>query len=279
MSIEENKPYCCPFRYITGLVPLINGWPDGIFPGGSDMWTIYDVKQNGKAAMRRNYWKAVLTALVLGLVTGGIGGNTINLRYNAEHISGGVPESFEEAMDFFSGNLPLFLPIFASIAGAGMIIAILISLFLFSPVEVGCERYFIINRVQDANLGEMGHTFSNGYINVVKTMFLKNLFTLLWSLLLIIPGIIKAYEYRMIPYILAENPNMDSDEAFRLSKEMMDGEKWNAFVYDLSFIGWYILSAFTAGILAVFYVAPYKACSDAELYASLRDRLFGRAAY
>ena len=241
------------------------------------MWTIYDVKQNGKLAMKRNYWKAVLAALVLGFVTGQLGGNSLNLRFNGEHLTGGLPEGLEETVDYFAGNMMTFLPIFGAIAGAGAIVSILVSLFLMSPVEVGCERYFIINRVQEANLSEIGHTFSNGYINVVKTMFFRGLFTFLWTLLFVIPGIVKAYEYRMIPYILAENPNMDSDEAFRLSKEMMDGEKWNAFVYDLSFIGWYILSAFTMGILAVFYVSPYKACADAELYASLRDRLFGRS--
>lgn len=106
-------------------------------------------------------------------------------------------------------------------------------------------------------------------MNVVKIMFCRGLFTLLWSLLFIIPGIIKAYEYRMIPYLLAENPDMDMSEAFARSKEMMMGNKWEAFVLDLSFIGWYFLSAFTCGILSIFYVKPYVQLTNTELYVAL----------
>ena len=60
--------------------------------------------------------------------------------------------------------------------------------------------------------------------------------TFLWSLLLIIPGIVKSYEYRMIPYLLADHPEMSKDEAFAASKAMIDGNKWDAFVLDFSFI-------------------------------------------
>ena len=73
-------------------------------------------------------------------------------------------------------------------------------------------------------------------------MFLKGLFQGLWSLLFVIPGIIKSYEYRMIPYILSENPNISRKRAFEISKQMMKGNKWDTFVLDLSFIGWQILS-------------------------------------
>ena len=76
-----------------------------------------------------------------------------------------------------------------------------------------------------------------------------NLFIALWTLLLIVPGIIKSYEYRMVPYILAENPGMNRKEAFAISKRMMTGKKWATFVLDLSFFGWIFLSIFTCGIL------------------------------
>ena len=90
-------------------------------------------------------------------------------------------------------------------------------------------------------------------------------------MLFVIPGIIKHYSYRLVPYILSESPDMDTEEAFRLSMEMMDGNKWDAFVLDLSFLGWEILSGITMGILGLFYVHPYRACTNAELYAVLRD--------
>ncbi|MDE7258353.1 MAG: DUF975 family protein, partial [Lachnospiraceae bacterium] len=145
------------------------------------------------------------------------------------------------------------------------------------PLVVGAQRFFVVSHYQKAELGELGYAFSNSYMNVVKTMFLKALYVFLWSLLLVIPGIIKGYEYRMIPYILAENPGIDTKEAFAMSKQMMDGNKWNAFVLDLSFLGWIILSVFTCGILAVFYVNPYIYMTDAELYVALKEITFGNA--
>lgn len=105
-------------------------------------------------------------------------------------------------------------------------------------------------------------------------MFLRGLFTGLWSLLFVIPGIIKHYEYLMIPYILAENPGMDRQEVFAISKRMMMGQKWNVFVLDLSFIGWRLLEGITLGIVGVFYVEPYYQATMAELYAYNRNMAY-----
>ena len=103
------------------------------------------------------------------------------------------------------------------------------------------------------------------------TMFMMNLKIFLWSLLFIIPGIIKAYEYRMVPYILAEHPEMSYSEVLEASSRMMDGQKMNAFILDLSFIGWEILSSITAGIVGIFWVNPYYYSTDAELYLELSE--------
>ena len=110
----------------------------------------------------------------------------------------------------------------------------------------------------------------------MKTLFLRDLYIILWSLLFIIPGIIKGYSYMLVPYILAEEPAMDNKEAFRLSREMMDGNKWHAFCLDLSFIGWHILNVFTFGLLGIFYVKPYQATASAEMYIAIRDHFMGR---
>ena len=102
-------------------------------------------------------------------------------------------------------------------------------------------------------------------------MFFRDLYTILWTVLFIIPGIVKAYEYRMIPYILGENPNMEMSEVFAMSKQMMTGNKWKAFVLDLSFILWEILGACTLGILSIFYVGPYRCLTCAGLYQALKE--------
>ena len=139
------------------------------------------------------------------------------------------------------------------------------------------RRYFMDSAVmqQSAGIGRIFFAFGGGnYLNVVKTMFLKGLFEGLWSLLLVIPGIYKHYEYYMIPYLLADNPEMDRHEAFRLSKEMMDGNKFNTFVLELSFIGWYLLGILLCCIGGIF-VNPYYEMTFVELYWVLRDQVMG----
>lgn len=118
-------------------------------------------------------------------------------------------------------------------------------------------------------MGELLNSFRNGYFNTAKIMFCKGLYTTLWSLLFIIPGIIKAYEYSMIPYLLAENPNMSKQEAFAISKELMDGNKFNAFVLDLSFILWNFVGALAFGLPGIFFVNPYVQLTNVELYVKL----------
>ena len=94
--------------------------------------------------------------------------------------------------------------------------------------------------------------------------------TLLWLFLFIVPGLIKAYEYSMIPYLLAENPNITTDEAFSLSKQMTTGQKMDLFVLDLSFLGWIILGLICCGI-GILFVLPCPQATKAEVYLTLRD--------
>ena len=151
-----------------------------------------------------------------------------------------------------------------------MSVVILLDVFICNPIEVGCKRFYVRNLNESAQVGNVGFAFDNHYKNITKTMFFRDLYTILWTMLFIIPGIVKSYEYQMIPYLLAENPQMSREQAFAESKRMMSGQKWRAFVLDLSFIGWNILSAITLGILGIFYVQPYMDATHAALYEALR---------
>lgn len=164
------------------------------------------------------------------------------------------------------GAIAAFIGFFVLIIAA---VGILLKAFLLNPLQGGISRFFVRNLNTKAEIRELAYCYDHGYLNTVKTLFLKELFTFLWSLLFIIPGIIKAYQYRMIPYILAEHPEMPCSEVFEKSKQMMQGQKWNAFVLDLSFIGWEILSLLTLGILGIFYVDPYRCMTNAALYEAL----------
>ena len=92
----------------------------------------------------------------------------------------------------------------------------------------------------------------------------------LWTLLLVVPGIVKAYEYSMIPYILAEDPSTSLNDAFAKSKELTKGQKMDLFVLDLSFIGWWILGTILCGIGNIF-VDPYYQAASAEVYVALKS--------
>ena len=150
------------------------------------------------------------------------------------------------------------------------VISFVMDVFLFKPIEFGCKRFFRKNLDEPAKLSNIVFAFSSHYKNIIKTAFFYNLFIFLWSLLFVIPGIIKSYSYRLVPYIMGENPDMNWRQALDESARLMRGNKWRAFVYDLSFLGWGILSALTLGILGAFYVNPYKNSSDAALYEAIR---------
>lgn len=163
-----------------------------------------------------------------------------------------------------------FILVFLVIFVVAFAIAFAISAFLLNPLELGCKRFFLRNLNMKAEVKEVCFSFDHSYMNIVKTLFFRDLYTFLWSLLFIIPGIVKAYEYQMIPFLLAEQPDMPKEQAFAISRQMMKGQKWKAFVLDLSFLGWSILSMFTLGILGLFYVNPYKYSTKAALYETLR---------
>jgi len=112
--------------------------------------------------------------------------------------------------------------------------------------------------------------FKTNIGNNIIAGLLVSLYTFLWSLLFVIPGIVKAYSYSMTYYIMAENPNMTPSQAIEESKRLTDGFKWYLFVLDLSFIGWHLLSGLTCGILDAFYVGPYVRNAKTEYYEALK---------
>ena len=159
----------------------------------------------------------------------------------------------------------------------GLIIMAIISyaftIFIADPLIVGGKRYFLKARTsKEAKVSILRDIFKKGrWINVVQIMFLRNIYNALWYFTIIF-GVIKTYEYRMIPYIIAENPNIERKKAFKLSKQMMKGNKWKTFILDLSFFGWNFLSVLTFGLLSILYVNPYNSATFAELYNILRTK-------
>ncbi|MDE5565296.1 MAG: DUF975 family protein, partial [Oscillospiraceae bacterium] len=154
-----------------------------------------------------------------------------------------------------------------------MAIAFTISAFLGNVVRVGQCKYFYEARNGRQDFNNLFANFKGGkYMATVKTMFYQMLYIFLWSLLFIIPGIIKAYEYFLIPYMLAENPHLDRKRAFEISKQTMNGEKASLFLLNLSFIGWSLLGALACGV-GVYFVMPYIEATMAEFYTCMRAKM------
>ncbi len=187
---------------------------------------------------------------------------------SAEEITEAQEES--EVIDIPAEAMVAFVVVMAVAAIFILAVALVIDAFIANPLELGCKRFFRRNLDEPATMSNIAFAFDSNYKNICKTMFLRDLYTVLWSLLFIIPGIIKAYEYKMIPYLLSENPDMPMEEVFAESKRLMTGNKWKAFVLDLSFILWDIASALTCGIAGLFWVAPYKASTQAALYEAVK---------
>ena len=261
------------------------------------------LKTRAKKILRKNWGWAILVTLILTLVTPTAAtsyvsnqardlvypnrntqivqndrdididaDNRINLyRYRPDIVL----KRYKEEVDAMVRSI---MPGYPGSTWALFIMAIMISLFfafvlkvfVLNPIHVGCKKWYLRNRTESKpKMRVIVETFTEGYIRIVTIMFLRDLFTFLWALLLIVPGIIKSYEYRMIPYLLAENPELTVQEAFDMTKKIMDKNKMDTFVLDISFLPWIMLAAMTCGILSVVYVAPYMAITDAELYVCL----------
>lgn len=223
------------------------------------MWTISEVKSRGKGAFLANYFKSVIAAFVLSLLTAGTAASTSS-QADKDNLE-----------NFFQTADPTLIYVFFGTIMTISFISLILKIFLFNPLQVGGYRFFKRN-VEEGNVGLNVLTEGFGtYAHSFITLFLRDLFLCLWSCLFLIPGIIKAYSYRMVPYIIKDNPELSATQVITRSREMMNGHKWNAFVYDLSFIGWYILGIipFAGQILTIFWTAPYKQNSDAALYLEI----------
>lgn len=164
---------------------------------------------------------------------------------------------------------PLFIVWAIALAVFGSSVA-LIGLVLSGPLLIGLNRYMLtIIRQDQEDSNTLISAFKDNFIDYVITYILRLVFVFLWSLLLIIPGIIKALSYSMTFFILADNPNLKPQEAIEKSMDMMSGHKWSLFMLYLSFIGWFILSAITAGV-GYFFLQPYLQMTMANFYEDLK---------
>lgn len=160
----------------------------------------------------------------------------------------------------------LIIGICSAIPAVGSVGAFIIG----GPLTLGLVGYFLhLSRGEAATIEGVFDSFSEHFVQSLLLYLMTAIFTFLWSLLFVIPGIVKAYAYSMAFYIKRDNPTYDWKRCLDESQKMMDGKKWKLFCLQLSFIGWSIVCAFTFGI-GYLWLIPYMNAATANFYESIK---------
>lgn len=193
---------------------------------------------------------ALVAALLGGLIVGT--GSNINFNFNEDTVRNLPPI-------FWAVLLPL-----VSVAG----LLGIVSFILGGTVELGYAKFLLKQydrkQLQFSDLFSQFERFGTGFAQ----KFLRTLYTCLWALLLVIPGIVKGLSYAMTPFILEEHPEMTASEAIKASQKLMDRHKMDLFILGLTFIGWQILACLTMGI-GFLFLNPYMNAAYAAFYRSV----------
>ena len=231
-----------------------------------------DFRAKARQALSGRWLMAVLAGLLASLL-GGTGNSGPDIEFNIDANTGA--HFYVEDIDLgaalhhvHADGLAAWLMTNAvGIAISGLIIGIVLFI-IGSVVSVGyCDYNLKLMDDRDPQLGDLFSHFGR-FKTLFCAHFLVSLYTFLWSLLLIIPGVMATYSYSMTSYLLAEQPDLTASEAILLSKQMMYGNRWRLFCLHISFIGWAILSALTFGIGSLF-LNPYQKAAETAFYRDL----------
>lgn len=232
-----------------------------------------DFRKSARDALKGRWGIAVLAGF-LAAILGAVGASKPEITFS---IDGGS----------FSANLEMFgRTIFSTANGISIgiaagyffswlvvlaILSAIVMLVIGSVVQVGYARFHmdLADRQENVRINTLFAYFPH-WKNAVLTNLLVTVYTILWGLLFIIPGIVASYSYALTPYLLAENPQLTASEAIAQSKELMRGNRWRLFCMLFSFIGWEILCSFTFGI-GQLWLIPYKQAAMAAFFRDVTD--------
>jgi uncharacterized membrane protein len=220
-----------------------------------------DFRAKARQILAGKWLMAVLVTFVAGIFGVALASEPVRFNLNI-NIDENILQYMPEAM---AALFKMYLTIAASIGG----VLGLVQFLLGGVVKLGYCKYLLnLHDGQEANIKDLFSQFGR-FADGLLLNLLTAIYTFLWTLLFIIPGIVAAYRYAMAPFIMLENPNMRAGDAITASKKMMDGHKGELFILDLSFIGWALLSGlFTMGI-GNLWLNPYMNASHAAFYRNL----------
>ena len=228
-----------------------------------------DFRKQARDALRGNWLVAIIAGIIasfFGATT--FGGGSFSVSSNSSG-QGTVTGSLEVMLQEFltSEAAEIALIALGFIALVSFIVA-LACLLVGGAIGVGYSKFNIdLIEGRKASIGTLFGSFKI-FITALLARILRSVFTALWTLLFIIPGIMAHFSYSMVNFVLADNPDMDAMEALAESKRLMKGNKWRLFCLDLSFIGWAFLSFLTLGI-GLIWLIPYQEAAYAAFYRDI----------
>ena len=232
-----------------------------------------DFRKIAREALKGRWGIAVIASLIATLL-GAIASSGPKAEFEYSNNGANINLMFanQEIYSTSGGWLPELNRFIIGGAVYMMIAALLMAVVLFvlgSVISLGYSRFNLdlIDRQKEPNLGSLFGFFPH-WKNAAAARLLETVYVFLWSLLFVIPGIMASYSYAMIPYILAEHPELAPGEALAQSKELMRGNRWRLFCLQFSFIGWGILSSLTLGI-GNLWLTPYKQAATAAFYREI----------
>ena len=220
-----------------------------------------EIRRQARENLRGHWGQAILAAIIAGFLGGGI--------TSAGSSAGGSAGSSSSVADLeaFQSLPPEVIQITTTILGVvGLLV--LVGFIIGGTIQLGYSVYLLKQyHRQETSISDLFSQFFRFGTGFAQ-QFLVGLYTTLWTLLFIVPGIIKSFSYAMTPFILADDPNLTANQAITRSRELMDGHKWQLFVLSLTFIGWEILGALCFGI-GLLWVTPYKNAAYAAFYRQI----------
>ncbi len=231
-----------------------------------------------RQSLKGRWGTAIAVTLIASLLGGSSFGSISN--YSSSASSAGSNGAANENVKNLIANLdPTGQAILTAITGVLVVMGIITLLYLLmvlivgGAVNLGLKQFNItlVRKDAPANFGLLFSRF-NIFGKALLLQVVTFVFIFLWTLLLVIPGIIATYRYAMAPYLMAQNPKMGVMEALNVSKQMMKGQKWNLFCLHFSFIGWMLLGVLSCGI-GMLWVNPYMGAAEAAFYLNLSSQL------
>jgi len=223
-----------------------------------------DMRRIARESLTGNYWPSVAAAFVAAI-------------FGALMFSSSVSFDIDlEALEQYIGKLPSIATVFAAVIGSVSGTLSLVIFILGGVVQLGYAQYLLKQyHRQERDIKDLFSQFDRFGQGFLQS-FLRGLYSFLWALLFIVPGVIKAYAYSMTPFIMAENPDMKAKDAIKASERLMYGHKWELFCLVFSFIGWHLLNILTLGI-GTFFLNPYTNAAYAAFYRNLTNKALPEA--